>query len=540
MPAAATQKTTAANAVIYARYSSHNQTEQSIEGQLSDAYEFARREGYQVIGEYIDRAQSATTDRRADFQRMINDAAKHQFGTVIVWKMDRFARNRYDSAIYKTKLKKHNVKVVSVMENITDTPEGVILEAMLDGMAEYYSRNLSVNVKRGMRETIKKGRFAGGSVPLGYRLEDGHLYENEKTAWVVRYMFEQYAQGVPKKEIMDYLISKGVRSTRGSPLTVHCLQTVLRNETYLGRFHYNGEVVPGVADQLIDEETFRKAQTFLQKRAYAPASFKAREAYLLQGKVFCGHCGAPMIGESGHSSTGAVYNYYTCATRKKAHTCKKKNEKKGFLEWYVVDQTARWVLDPNELPVIAKAVANEYKREFNSGKIEELERQQQKLEQDLETLVDSLLEVPKAARGRIYERMELLEAQKADLQEDIAKLTIAQGIKVTAREVTAWLRQFVAGDPLDPAYQQRIISALVNSVYIYDDRIMVFINIKGNTGINFADIKKALDESYDPPGKSSDLKSSGAPDDAVSERPEMLFVFGVLGLIISREKRAPA
>ena len=167
-------------AVIYARYSSHNQTEQSIEGQLHDNYEFANREGYQVVGEYIDRAMTGRSDQRDDFQRMIHDASKKQFQYIIVWKLDRFARNRYDSAIYKSKLKKYGVRVVSAKENISDNPEGIILEGMLESMAEYYSANLSVNVKRGQRETLAKGRFCGGRVPFGYKIEDGKLVADER------------------------------------------------------------------------------------------------------------------------------------------------------------------------------------------------------------------------------------------------------------------------------------------------------------------------------------------------------------------------
>ena len=155
------------SAVIYARYSSHSQTEQSIEGQLHDGYAYAEKCGYRVVGEYIDRALTGKTDDRPDFQRMIKDAEKRLFQVVIVWKLDRFARNRYDSAMYKRILKKHGVRVVSVMENITDTPEGIILEGMLEALAEYYSANLSENIKRGQQESIKKGWFPGGPPPMG-------------------------------------------------------------------------------------------------------------------------------------------------------------------------------------------------------------------------------------------------------------------------------------------------------------------------------------------------------------------------------------
>ena len=128
------------NAVIYARYSSHSQTEQSIEGQLHDGYAFAEKCGYRVIGEYIDRALTGTKDDRPEFQRLIKDSERHQFQIVIVWKLDRFARNRYDSAIYKRMLKKNGVRVVSVMENITDSPEGIILEGLQPGRGECFRR----------------------------------------------------------------------------------------------------------------------------------------------------------------------------------------------------------------------------------------------------------------------------------------------------------------------------------------------------------------------------------------------------------------
>ena len=179
------------NAVIYARYSSHGQTEQSIEGQLHDNYAWAEQQGITVIGEYIDRALTGTKDQRPDFQRMIADAAKRQFELVIVWKLDRFARNRYDSAIYKARLKKYGVKVLSVKENITDSPEGIILEGLLESMAEYYSANLAQNVLRGKRETSAKGNWNGGRVPLGYKAVDGKLVADDKTAPFVQYLFRR-------------------------------------------------------------------------------------------------------------------------------------------------------------------------------------------------------------------------------------------------------------------------------------------------------------------------------------------------------------
>lgn len=118
------------NIVIYARFSSHSQSEQSIEGQLKVCYEYAKANGYSVINEYIDRAIPGTTDDRAGFQQMIKDAQKRQFQYILVYQLDRFARNRYDSATYKATLKKFGVRVISARENISDDASGVLMEAV--------------------------------------------------------------------------------------------------------------------------------------------------------------------------------------------------------------------------------------------------------------------------------------------------------------------------------------------------------------------------------------------------------------------------
>ena len=178
-------------AVIYARFSSHRQTEQSIEGQLHVCYEYAQRKGIRIVGEYIDRALTGRSDDRPDFQRMISDARKKAFDYVLVYKLDRFARNRYDSAIYKHKLKQYGVKVLSAMENIGDNPESIILEAVLEASAEYYSVDLSQKIKRGRRESASKGKYVGGSLPYGYYSENGRILVNEKEAPLNQEMFHR-------------------------------------------------------------------------------------------------------------------------------------------------------------------------------------------------------------------------------------------------------------------------------------------------------------------------------------------------------------
>lgn len=526
-------------AVIYARYSSHSQTEQSIEGQLRDCYAWAEQQGVTVIAEYIDRALSGTVDRRPDFQRMIEDAAKKQFSVVIVWKLDRFARNRYDSAIYKARLKKYNVRVVSVKEIITDTPEGIILEGLLESMAEYYSANLSQNVRRGLRESATKGYFCGGFVPYGYKVQDHRLVPDEKTAPIIRYVFEEYAKGVPKKQIIDELNRRGVRNKVGKPLCYTSFQHAMRMTTYIGEHVYNGQVIPGCADPLVSREVFEKVQIQLDKTARAPAAKKAKAPYLLQGKAFCGLCGAPMFGECGKSHTGRTYSYYACYARKRKQGCEKQNERRDDLESYVVAQTMEYILTPSRMKRIAAAVVAEYNKEFSSSRVDETEKAVAQIDRELEKLVDALIEAPKAAHPKIYARMESLEAQKAEFESDAAKLRVAMNLRLSETEVLTWLKSFANGDPADETFSRRLIDTFINSVHVYDDRIIIFYNIRTSAPVTHDSLTDTLTQKNDSSPEGSGLESSSGPGNFKSE-PEFIFVNGVFGCIFhSLQKMKP-
>jgi len=227
------------NVVIYARFSCHNQNEQSIEGQLKVCYEFAERNGYKIIGEYIDRVLSGTSDARPEFQRMIADSSKRQFQAVLIHQLDRFARNRYDSATYKAKLKKNGVKVLSAKENITDDASGVLMEAVLEGMAEYYSVELAQKIKRGMEINADKCLFNGSGVSLGYSIDENkHYVINESEAVVVRRIYDMYINGSTVTEIIRYLNENQIKTRLGIPFNKNSLNVLLKNRRYLGIYIY--------------------------------------------------------------------------------------------------------------------------------------------------------------------------------------------------------------------------------------------------------------------------------------------------------------
>lgn len=306
-------------AVIYARYSSDNQREESIEGQIRECKAYAEKQGMTVLTTYIDRALSAKIDKRPDFQRMIKDSNKKLFDIVLVWKLDRFARNRYDSAHYKAILRKNGVKVISATEPISADSTGILLESLLEGYAEFYSVELAKKVKRGHRENALKCKCNGGSITYGYFVNKEQKFEIEpKEAEIVKEVFLRYSEGETIKEIVKSLNERGLRARNNKPFKANVFTHFLRNRRYIGEYRYGEIVIENGMPTIIDKELFDRVQKRIENNKHAPARTKttADEMFLLTTKIFCGKCGQTMAGESGTSRTGNIYYYYKCRSSK--------------------------------------------------------------------------------------------------------------------------------------------------------------------------------------------------------------------------------
>ena len=249
-------------AVFYGRYSSDRQTEQSIEGQRRVCEEFAKAEQIQIVGEYIDRATSGTsTEHREQFQKMLKDSKNGGWDYVLVYKLDRFARSRYDSAISKQQLKKNGVKVLSATERITDSPEGILIEGLLESMDEYFSRELSRKCKRGIRESIIKGHNFGGRVLYGYDRKDKRFVINEEQAVNVRRIFKSYLSGCTIQSIADQLNADGYRTNYGNEFKRYTVSDILHNDKYTGIHYIDGIEEPETCPAIISQTTFAYLRT---------------------------------------------------------------------------------------------------------------------------------------------------------------------------------------------------------------------------------------------------------------------------------------
>ena len=469
-------------AVVYARYSSHRQGEQSIEGQLAEAYKYAEAHDLEIIHEYIDRAMTGRNDNREQFQEMLKDTAKKQFDTIILWKIDRFGRNREEIAFNKYRCKKNGVKVVYVAESIPDSPEGVILESVLEGMAEYYSLQLSQNILRGQRASAEKCQCTGGNRPLGYKTDPvtKKFVIDTETAPTVRLVYDMYAAGNTVSEIVNELNSRGLRTLRGSKFTNNSLRAMLKNEKYIGVYSYKDIVrVEDGVPRIIDDETFYKVQEMLKVNKRAPVRTWNRADYILTDKLFCGHCGSNMIGESGTSKTGAKHNYYVCNKRRREHTCYKKAVRKDWIENIVLDNVVKVLCDEKIINDIADGVLK-YHKEIQkendlAGALQTKLKEVEQAQANLLKAIEAGLFTPTTKK-----RMEELDAQREEIETELSEIELMRSFELTKEQILYFLRAMRDKNIDDPVCQKQLIDTFVNAVFVYDDKITLTFNYSGD------------------------------------------------------------
>ena len=452
-------------AVIYARYSSDSQTEQSIDGQLRVCEEYAKSHNILLLDTYIDRAMTGTNDNRPDFQRMIKDSSRREWNYVLVYKLDRFSRNKYETAIHKKTLRDNGVKVLSAMENIPDTPEGIILESLLDGMNQYYSAELSQKVKRGMKETRLKGLYQGGGLPYGYRVEQRKVVIDETTADTVRFMYEQYSKGVYVKEIISQLTNKGILY-KGKPFAPNTVYGILANEKYSGVYMKDGETVDNIYPQLISTDIYKIVRAKVEQNKFGKRSIKA--VYLLRHKVKCGYCGRPISAETGTARNGDIKRYYKCIGRKKDNNgCIKTQIPKDFLEEFVTDSIIQVMTEPKNLDNIVTEIMKRQNKDEN-GNLKMLTNEKHRIDRALENLVNAIENgiVSNTTNKRLHD----LEKQQEQLERQILIERSKTAVKLSESDIRQYYEQALKLET------KMLINFLIKEIVLYNDKIEIYFN----------------------------------------------------------------
>lgn len=488
-------------AVAYARYSSAGQRDVSIEQQLQDIRAFAKREGYTIVHEYADHARSGFrhVNARTAFQSMMASADSGSFDTVICWKVDRFGRNREESAQYKGRLRRRGVKVLYAMEPIPEGSAGVLLEGMLEATAEWYSRQLSENVTRGMMDNARRCLYNGHLV-FGYvRGSDGRYAIQPDQAAVVRNIFSLYCSGYSVAQICSQLNAQGVKTVRGFSFTPQSVLRIIGNERYVGVYLWSSIRIPDGMPPIIEKSVFEEAQRMKKKTARHVE--QGAVDFLLTGKAFCGHCGAAMVGDSGTSKDGTRFYYYSCLSRKHQKTCGKKSIRKERLEDTVISFVLDYVLSDAQIEKTVDAVMALQAEELKTSPLSAMEAEYAEAKKKIDN-------VNKAIAAGIWNdstsaMLKELEDNAEFLRVSCETLRYSQAQLMDHDRVLFFLRQFTKGDRNDPLLRRHIIYTFVNSVYVFDDHLKLITNNCENNDIVPLD---------DLPDDCSDIDTSGSPN----------------------------
>jgi site-specific DNA recombinase len=453
-------------AVIYARYSSDSQTEQSIEGQLRVCEQYAKNNDFVILNTYIDRAMTGTNDNRPDFQKMIKDSSNKEFEFIIVYKLDRFSRNKYETAKYKKILKDNGVKLVSAMENIPDTPEGIILESLLEGMAEYYSAELAQKVKRGMHETRLKGNYQGGGLPYGYKIDGKKIVIDDTKVDTVRYIFKQYAMGKSVNEIINELIQMGIYC-HSKNVCKNTIYNMLKNERYIGKYTKDNEVYTNMFPRIIDDETFAKVKARRGINHYGKKSIQT--IYLFKNKLVCGYCGKSISAECCRNKYGKKTCYYKCIGIKKYRNgCIKKTIRQEILEKYLFDTILTELSKPKVQDKMVKILMDIQNTPKTNSNLNLLIKTKKQMEI---TLNNILLAVEQGVVNKTTNnRMKELEQQIEDLDRQILVEQSKTTKKISEEDIRKFYTEMLKQEPL------MIIDNLIKQIRLYNDKAQITFN----------------------------------------------------------------
>ena len=473
-------------AVIYARYSAGSgQTDQSIEGQVRECRQYIENHKMKLIEIYADRHITGRTDRRPEFQRMISDAESGAFDAVVVYTTDRFSRSRYDSIAYKKQLKDLGIQICYAAESIPDGPEGILLESLMEGWAQYYSEELSRKISRGMHDSATKCKATGSVCPIGYRVNAKKQYEidPDTSEYVVR-AFNMYLEGNRFADISRYFAEHGLLTGSGNPFSGQAIRRMLTNRRYIGEYHWHDVTIEDGMPVIVSKELFYMVQKKIQKDH--PPKAKSAE-YYLSGKLFCGLCGSKYKGVSGTGKSGKKYYYYKCSCKE----CDAPKIPARELETFIADEVSAAMRDPEMLDLIADKLHLFWENEekTTSPSADDPQKRLARVERQLDALVYNLSQRP--GSDALLNKLDELEAEREELR---AQIAIAGGEKkseVLSREalregVDAFLAGFSFDEP--ETTTKRILDGFVRKAVKKENKILVELNLSGVDPLELEDL----------------------------------------------------
>lgn len=483
-------------AIAYARFSSNNQREESIDAQLRAIREYCEKNGIVLVDVFTDEAISGKSDNRDGFQQMISGITKgfYEVDAVLVHKFSRFSRNKFDSALYKKRLKDVGVKVISVTQTVDDSPEGELLEGFLEVIDSYYSANLAVEVRKGLRENALKGKHPSGKLPLGLSLDSEGYYIRNEQSFIVQRIFEEYAAGIPKTEICERLNREGLRNQKGKPFNTRTLYDLLRNEKYIGVFEYTIDRVETIRledvikDPIIDRQLWNTVQQLNENGTIKGRYRKQKKQYYLTGKTFCEHCGSPISGAGSKRSRNGDLNYYYKCVGKVKHKngCTAPSINKEWFENRVLQSVVSFVMNEEQINYIAKLTFKELEeiRERPAVSLNALRKELSEIAKKQEMLTELLLE-GEIDKNMLNEKNSGLKSRKFEIENEIEKRKILDGNEEVTEEsiakyITNYVNHLKETHTSEDEFMRAVFATFVDSVIVGKEKITVHIHTDFN------------------------------------------------------------
>lgn len=457
--------------VIYARYSSHSQREESIEQQVEECVEFAAKHDMTVVEVYADKAVSGRTDKRIAFQRMMRDAERKKFDCVVAYKSNRIARNMLNALQYEEKLAKLGIETYYCREEYGNTPQGRFALRMMMSMNQFYSENLSEDIKRGIQDNARNAKV-NGRIPLGYkRGEDGKYAIDEKNAPIVREVFRRTKEGERLADIARDLNARGIKTKNGNDWNKGSFHRMLNNTTYYGTYRNSGITIENAVPPIVTKDEFEQVQLVLKNK---DRTIGRKADYLLTGKLFCGECNAPMTGESGTSHTGTKYNYYSCKK------CRKR-VRQDEIEYRVCHITRDEFLTDEVIEWVAETFVK-----MQEEQLTDIPIIQAQIDNDEKAIQNLMRALADGYSRTLTEELKRLEEEVDALKRKIKR---ERKVDVTVEEVIFILEDFRAGNLEEYDYRESIIDSFVQRVVLWDDKIEISYFPTGKSGVRLESTK---------------------------------------------------
>ena len=490
--------------VIYARVSSDSQdVNNSIEAQIAECQDFAKRNNTTVVKTYIDEAESGLVSSRPQFQQMMHDATAKEkpFDVIIVWKFSRFSRDKFDNAIYKSRLQRRGIRIISIKEHIDDSPAGQMMENMIESMDAFYSANLSQDVRRGQRQVAMRGYYPGNFAPYGYKIkkvqeDGGKAIHNTFIAdppydEIVRRVFREATAGRSITETRDGLDADGIPAPKGGRWPESTIHQMLHNLHYAGFIVWgvnskSGEppiIAEGRHEPIVSKDEFDQATQVLASKFHDVMNPRqVSSEYMLTSMLRCGLCGEKL---TGLYSKEARIRYYVC-TKRKHHAiagCELPFVNVLNCDSQVLRVILEDLLAPDNIQtaidLIAKELSGPYEQQASTvstleSQIRKIQEQQERVMQAYENGAYSVTDFAKRIDPLRRSEADLAKKKadaEADLNQQAAVIAEPQMVLEFAKDVGEFIKHSSAKE------RKQVLKKFIKTVWIYPGRVKIVYSI---------------------------------------------------------------